>query len=351
MHVSGEITYRRIRQIGVGQGMNSIVWLAHDPQRNGLFAVKEIAKANFGAAINQFFQEAQAMFAAEHQNVVRIDCAFQTTDQICLGMKYYPDGSLLTKIDPSPLGLTETLKKALGILSGVAHIHGRNYIHFDLKPSNILLSDRGVPMVADFGQTCPVGAHGFANRPAMYHEAMPPECYAGIGSIQSDIYQIGLLVYRMVNGEAFYGNQRTLSPAELEKRVLKGKFPNRNLFLPHVPRKLKTAIRKALMVAPDERFPSAPEFSDSLARVDVRLDWQTCVQPNGEIEWKAKRDGRPGLVVRLAADGTDWKTEVYTDGATLRRLNSSDHPYWENGLTMSRAMRNLTTVFESLEQQ
>jgi serine/threonine protein kinase len=98
MLVVGEITYRRIRQIGTGEGQNSTVWLAEDPQRGGIIAVKEIDKPKLLVPIDELFREARVMFSATHQNVVRVECAFQTTDQVCLGMKYYQDGSLLEPI-------------------------------------------------------------------------------------------------------------------------------------------------------------------------------------------------------------------------------------------------------------
>lgn len=48
MDVRAEITYTKQKQIGVGQGMNSQVFLAFDPQLGGEIAVKEVPKANLG---------------------------------------------------------------------------------------------------------------------------------------------------------------------------------------------------------------------------------------------------------------------------------------------------------------
>jgi serine/threonine protein kinase len=102
--------------------------------------------------IEELFREAQVMYMATHPNVVRVDCAFQTADLVCLGMRYFPDGSLLSKIDPSPLSPNETTRIGRGVLGGLAHVHTKGLIHFDLKPSNILMPGRE-PLIADFCQT------------------------------------------------------------------------------------------------------------------------------------------------------------------------------------------------------
>jgi serine/threonine protein kinase len=110
-------------------------------------------------------------------------------------------------------------------------------------------------------------AAGVAKRPGMYEEAFPPECYGGTGTVHSDIYQVGLLLYRVVNGELFYGDQRGLPSLTLQTRICEGKFPDRKKFLPHVPNRMKAVIRKALAIDPIERYTSAPEFADDLGRV------------------------------------------------------------------------------------
>jgi eukaryotic-like serine/threonine-protein kinase len=346
MMIVGKITYERIKQIGAGQGQNSTVWLANDPQRGGRFAVKEIEKTNLGNSVSEYFLEAKAMFESEHPNVLKIDCAFQTADQICLGMKYFPSGSLHNIIEPSPLSTHECIRIMQGVLNGLAHIHTQGYIHFDLKPSNVLM-DCGNPMIADFGQARAVGPNGVTFRPPMYSDAIPPECYSATGLMQSDVYQAGLLLYRMVNGEDFYGEQRALV-GQIQTSVLQGKFPNRDRFLPHVPKKMKTAIRKALSVDPAERFTSAIEFADALGRINTQHNWDVLVTPNVEIQWTATRGNQPSYIIRLIGQNTNCRIESYTDGGTRRRLNHSDENYWCDNLTRKDAMEKLKTVFQNL---
>lgn len=159
MEIVATIRYERLKQIGVGQGMNSEVFLAQDPQLQGQFAVKEIGKANFGNDISLYFDEARTMFAVSHPNVVPIQYACQSLNQICLAMPYYASGSLADAIKTDPLPLETALKAADEVLRGVSRIHQQRYLHLDLKPTNVLFSDRGAAMVADFGQARQVGSN------------------------------------------------------------------------------------------------------------------------------------------------------------------------------------------------
>jgi hypothetical protein len=63
MEILAEIKHDRQCRIGVGQGMNSEVFRAFDPQLGGEFAIKVIEKAMFGGDIAKYFEEAKAMFA------------------------------------------------------------------------------------------------------------------------------------------------------------------------------------------------------------------------------------------------------------------------------------------------
>jgi serine/threonine protein kinase len=351
MKMLGEITYERQKQIGVGQGMNSTVWLAHDPQLGGAIAVKEIDKTKLGNDVAAFFKEANAMFAADHPNVVPIRAAWQTNDLICLGMNYFQNGSLQDRMTTAPIGLRDALRVGHGILTGLGHIHSKDYIHFDIKPSNVLFADNGEPMIADFGQTrkftSPTGI--VIPRPAMYAYGIPPECYHGVGIVQSDIYQVGLTLYRALNGDPFFKAQVPATDAEIKTRTFAGGFPSRTKFMPHVPTRLRTIVRKALEVKPTDRYADAVSFATALAGVSIGLDWHTTVAPNGDIEWKASRLDQPEIIISAHQEGGGcWKAEMFTrkPGAAPRRRKPAE---WRKNKTWNQLVDYLKPIFDELE--
>ena len=90
---------------------------------------------------------------------------------------------------------------------------------------------------------------------------------SGGGSNVGGVYQAGLTLYRLFNGDPFYKRQLSTLRLPLRDSICAGRFPNRDKFLPHVPAGIRRVVRTALKVAPQNRFDSAIEFQDSLGRV------------------------------------------------------------------------------------
>src|SRR5437667_2719035 len=144
MQVLGSITYERLKELGAGEGMNSKVYLADEPQLGGQVAVKEIDKSRFGNVPAEYFKEAQAMFRTAHGNVVPIQYACETDACISLVMPYYANGSLARRIADRPLQLSESLRVMRGVLDALAYIHLIAFVHFDVKLSNVLFTDKDI---------------------------------------------------------------------------------------------------------------------------------------------------------------------------------------------------------------
>jgi serine/threonine protein kinase len=350
MQVVGSISYTKLNQIGVGQGMNSEVYLADDPQLGGRIAAKEIAKTRF-ANPTDYFNEAQATFAVAHDNVVAIQYACQTPTIISLIMPYYRKRSLADRIQDRPLQLSEVQRVAQGVLAGLAHIHLTGYVHFDVKPSNILFSNTDRPMVADFGQSRAISPTGVVKVPPLYMKSQPPETIStGLATTLADIYHVGLLMYRALNGDGFFRSQMPGDLASLQAKISAGKFPDRARFMPHVPSRIRTLVRKALRVDPAERFQTATELADVLGRVDLMLDWSVEPLPSGGFHWRALRPGQCDLVVELTTNGGTWGVETFTEkpGESRRAKGKSEN--WRSGLTLVDAYAHLKDVFERLPE-
>jgi serine/threonine protein kinase len=349
MEIVGEIRHDRQHQIGVGEGMNSTVFKAFDPQLGGEFAIKVIPKSMFGGDITKYFEEAQAMFATAHRNIVPIQYACQTASDVMLAMPYFARGSLAARISAGPITTKELIRIAVGVLHGVTQIHNAGYIHFDLKPSNVLFNDIDDPLVADFGQTRKILPGGAVSVPRMYHRAMPPETLtSGAGSLLGDIYQLGLLLYRAINGDRLYHVQfLDIDDATMERLVIAGRLPDRKMFLPHVPKRIRTIIRKALKPDPAERYQSANEFSKVVARIPVGLNWNTTIDPSGEIRWRAERPGKTDLEVRLLKMAGTWSVRAWTVNGTRRRATGSG-ALNRSGVDHTTAMAHLNGVFAQM---
>jgi serine/threonine protein kinase len=310
MRVLAELEYTTIRQIGVGQGANSTVYLADEHQLGGVVVVKEMEKTRFSDP-TAYFAEAQVMFSTNTTNVVPIQYACQTHDKICLVMPFLPGGSLADRITTTPLPPCDAVRTFLAVLDGLSEIHLKGYLHLDLKPSNILFDADGRPLIADFGQSRPIPPGGFAIQPRLYCLSVPPEIVStGIAActIQTDIYQAGLSLYRAVNGDRFVDRQKPVSWDDIKT----GRFPDRRKFQPHVPKGLRTVIRKALEVDPANRYRSAMEFADALGQIDCPYNWVMLERADQSVEWRVRRPGQPEMVVELMPVGSRWNVQVHT---------------------------------------
>src|SRR5438128_2373825 len=145
--VRATITYQRLREIGSGEGMNSVVHLAYDPVLRRDIAVKEIKKSKFGNDFESYCQEARAMFAAADPNIVDLEFVCETNDSIILGLPYYANGSLHKRIATHPLPLRDLMKLAQGLVAALSRIHVARFLHLDLKPANVLFDALDRPLL------------------------------------------------------------------------------------------------------------------------------------------------------------------------------------------------------------
>lgn len=347
MIVNASLTYERLNRIGVGQGQNSEVFLANDPQLGAQVAVKEILKAKL--ANTAYFAEAQIMFASSHPHVVRVLYGCETPDRIGIVMPYYAKGSLVSRIATAPVSLGESIRIGLAVANGLRHIHTKGFLHLDVKPSNVMFDDRDEPLVTDFGQSRTVGPTGVVTAPPMYMWTMPPEVHTtAVADARADVYHVGVLLYRMVNGEPLYQAQLPALGPALVAATTAGRFPDRTRFLPHVPQRLRGVIRRALAIDPLQRHATANALEADLSAQPLTDNWLVAVPSPGVTTWTAQRAGAATMIVELAPDGSQTsKTSVWTESGGARRARNRA-AYWRNGLSATAADKHLRRVFRDL---
>ena len=281
-----EVTFDLISEIGQS-GQNSKTYISHDHQLDAEIVTKQIAKARLASPAN-FFDESKALYASAHPNVVQIHYACEDADSIYLAMPYYRKGSVKGLITGRHMTVREVVGIGCQVLSGLHNIHSKRLIHFDLKPDNILISDRGEALVADFGLAKQMSFAGVAAQDRLYTPMTPPEATRGDQFDNTfDIYQFGLTLYRMCNGnDAFqaqfakYGPRASFDRAAFKSDVRNGRFPDRRAFSPHVPQKLRNIIKKCIQPNPADRYLSAIDCANALATVDGNtLDWRLSRNP------------------------------------------------------------------------
>lgn len=353
MEICSQIKVNIIKQIGNGQGRNSEVYLAYDPQLDGEVALKVIPLASFRDP-SEYYREAKIIYQNRSPRVVPIQYACCGSDSIRIVMPYFQNGSLQDRLDQGPLTTRQLIVLSDQFLNGVHHVHSQGYIHFDIKPTNILINNDQSALLADFGQTMPVNALGVANIPPLYCCHFPPEaCDYRAATKQADLYQVGLTLYRMCNGNKFYYSQApsVQNPIEfdaLRDLIRTSKFPRRDLFLPHVPTRLRTIIRKLLKIDPAQRYQTALDLKNDLGQIAYLLDWQYQELTNG-IRWSMTKEGHIHEIILLLTSKTNWTVEGYTiresDGVRRRKNHWFGGPF----RTFKKATEFVSGLFRQME--
>ena len=295
-HRRAEVGFEFIREIGQ-HGQNSRTYVARDHQLDAEIVIKEIAKAKLDAG--RFFAEAQALYASVHPNVVQIHYACEDADSVYVAMPLYVNGSLKDLMARQFMTVREIVTIGCQVLGGLQHVHSKGLVHFDVKPDNVLLSERNEGLLSDFGLTRPIGPRGLAELDQAYIRTQPPEGFSGYEFPRTfDIFQVGMLLYRMCcgNGEfdrqfANFVNGGVFDRNAFRVAVVNGQFPDRRRFPAHVPERMRSVVRRCLEVDPNDRFASALGVANALAPIDGdTLDWRYS-KPPGCQRWEKNVEG------------------------------------------------------------
>ena len=243
--------YEILASIGAG-GMGE-VWKARDTRLDRIVAIKQLE----GRHSARFHQEARAIAALNHPNI----CTLHDIGPDYLVMEYV-EGKPLR----GPLGVEEAVKLALQIAAALEEAHRRGILHRDLKPGNILVSERGTAKLLDFGLAKVMTtsdtdvtrtSEGTVLGTAAY---MAPEQAEGKPlDERSDIFSFGAVLYEVLSGNrAFQGN----STAQVLSAVLRDDPSPLQ-----APAEIQRIVKRCLAKQPRERFSSVNELRVALEQV------------------------------------------------------------------------------------
>jgi serine/threonine protein kinase len=254
----------------IGRGGMSVVYRAIDRRLNRPVAVKVLPpELAYDAAVRtRFTREAQTSALLAHPHIVPIYDVGEREGVAFFVMALVTGGNLATLLAREPRQPIDEVRRLLcEIADALGYAHLRGVIHRDIKPDNILLDrESGRAMVTDFGIARAIEAGtrltvtGIAVGTPAY---MSPEQAVGEREIdgRSDIYSLGVLAYQMLTGRVPFtaGNSMAL----LMKHVTERPRPIAEL-RPETPKGMRDAIERALMKAPEDRWPTAAALREAL---------------------------------------------------------------------------------------
>lgn len=327
----------------LGSGYFGEVWKVKDSGLNSTFALKLIPPEKVINPKN-FYQEAQILKAAEHDNIVGVYETGEMDDgRIYVKMEFLSKGSLEDEASGAYIPLTRAKKLMIDLLRGLEHAHSKNIFHRDIKPANIMIGNSGEGKLSDFGLALPdmkkVDVSVLKKYQYWMHLA-PEVTILSDYDYLSDIYSCGMTLYRLVNGDSFLP---ALSIAEMRCKAMEGKFPNRKAYRDFIPVSLKKVINKALNVEPTERFESAEEMRHALEKIELNHNWVENRLPNG-VRWRSSQDGKLLQLLKIQRDNGSWEIELSQgkNKSSLRRITAD----CEKGIKKSDAYKKSKRILQ-----
>ncbi len=180
--------------------------------------------------------------------------------QTCLYtvMPLYQGELLETRLARRPLlGLEEGRNITIKLARGAAALHRAGIIHRDIKPDNVILEDGGSLKLIDLGVARVLGLEDFPTEDIPGTPAyMAPEMFAGEpGNEATDIYALGVTMFRAFTGEFPYGNADATSPPRRDRPQAL------SALRPDLPAWLQATLGRAIAIDPAERFQDVMEFA------------------------------------------------------------------------------------------
>ncbi len=193
----------------LGEGGMGVVYKAEDTRLERVVALKFLSSHAIAGdeEKKRFKREAKAAAALNHPNICHIYAIDEADEQLFIAMEFIEGKSLAEMVagayGGSPLQIPDAINYATQIAAGLQAAHEKGITHRDIKSANVMVTDKGVVKIMDFGLA------KLGNRSMMTKEGttlgtaayMSPEQARGeIVDQRSDIWSLGVVLYEMISG-------------------------------------------------------------------------------------------------------------------------------------------------------
>jgi parallel beta-helix repeat protein len=208
-----------------------------------------------------FLNEIAAWETLRHENIVEVS-AVNILPVPYVEMEFVPNS---LEAQRKPLPVWKAVHLISGIAEGLRYAHEHGFIHRDIKPHNVLLTEDLVPKITDWGMSKVLAADvkkssvaGFSLSYAAPEQVSPSEF--GRTDERTDIYQLGVVFYELVTGSIPFGGE---SIVEVGNAILRETPIAPSEYNPDA-EAVEKIILKCLAKNPQDRYQSATEFLDAL---------------------------------------------------------------------------------------
>jgi serine/threonine-protein kinase len=260
--------YRIVAELGRG-GMG-IVYKAHEESLNRFVAIKVLGEhlTEDPDHVERFLREARSAASLNHPNIVQIYAVSEDDGRHFFAMEYVSGRSLQQILRSSgPLDPIQVARIALQTASGLRAAHEQGIIHRDIKPANLLIDERGLVKIADFGLALVTGGVSRLTATGMFMGTpgylSPEQCLDQDPDHRTDIYSLGVTLYEALSGKVPFTAD---SPLALLRQIVEVEPPDLGELKPDVDPELRTIVARMMAKDRDLRVSSCAELIGGLER-------------------------------------------------------------------------------------
>ncbi len=269
---------KRFNLIGrVGQGSMSKVWKATDLQTGRLVALKVLDKEKT-AKFELRFQglnkpsEGEVALSLNHPNIVKThEFGWTLEDEMFLMMEFVEGTGLALLVDLQNEEMKRyRLRYMIQIGEALNHFHQQNWIHRDICPRNVMISDEKCAKMIDFGLVVPNTPNfckpGNRTGTASY---MAPELIKRQTTDQRlDIFSYAVTCFEMYTKRFPWDAALTIDA--VLQHINKPPVPL-STYVPTVDKQIESAIMKGLLANPDDRWQHVSDMVAEIREAEARL--------------------------------------------------------------------------------
>jgi tRNA A-37 threonylcarbamoyl transferase component Bud32 len=252
----------------LGSGGMSTVYLAKDSTLDRDVAIKVMHREMSEQAdqLERFRQEARAVAKLSHPNVVAVIDAGEDGGHPYIVFEYVEGETLKQRISRvGALDAQEALAYAIEIARGLTVAHGRNMVHRDIKPQNVLIDAEGRAKLTDFGISRQLEQDGMTatGRVLGTTDYVAPEQAMGHPvDPRSDVYSLGVVLYEMLVGQVpFHAD----SQVGVAMKHVNEELPDVQQRRPEISAAAALVVERATAKDPSERYQQVGEMIDDLS--------------------------------------------------------------------------------------
>jgi serine/threonine protein kinase len=348
----------------VGEGAFGEVYRAWDTRLDREVALKLLAGTDGTESreASDVIHEGRMLAQVRHPNVVAVHGADRIDERVGIWMEFIHGRTLEQLLrERGPFGAAEATLIGREVCRALTAVHGAGLLHRDIKTNNVMREDGGRIVLMDFGTGLDRTTHpndlasGLAGTPAY----MAPEVLDGReASVQSDVYSVGVLLYRLVTGSYFL---KARNVAEVREAHARGTRVLLRDARPDLPESFIRVVERALSPKPDDRYASAGAMEAALADASAADGQAAAPQPTRESAsgsasrararagkfWRASAIATALLAVTAAA--AVWVNAHKSSDPVIAVLpfknlsTEADSDYFVDGLT-DEVVRNLSVI-------